>query len=104
MRIARVALTFALPVSLAVSLPALLSAALLSAALLSAVLVAPARAADLPPHGTLRILVVGDEVNPHGLSDAELTQPADLMAALGAAGSGLVIDPAPRRSAFDRDR
>ena len=32
----------------------------------------PARAADLPLHGPLRILIVSDEVNPHGLSDAEL--------------------------------
>lgn len=54
-----------------------------------------AQAADLPPHGPLRILIVSDEVNPHGLSDAELSQPGDLSAALLAPGSGLVLDPAP---------
>ena len=41
-----------------------------------------AAAAVLPPHGPLRILIVSDEVNPHGLSDAELTQPGDLLAAI----------------------
>lgn len=53
-----------------------------------------ASAASLPPHGPLRILVVSDEVNPHSLSDAELTQPGDISAALAMPGSGLVIDPA----------
>jgi hypothetical protein len=54
-----------------------------------------ARAADLPPHGPLRILVVSDEVNPHGLPDADLTQPGEISAALLMPGSGLVLDPAP---------
>lgn len=36
----------------------------------------------LPPHGPLRILIVSDEVNPHGLSDEDLTQPGDISAAL----------------------
>lgn len=54
----------------------------------------PGRAADLPPHGPLRILVVSDEVNPHSLLPPELTQPGDISAALGAMDSGLNIDPA----------
>lgn len=54
-----------------------------------------AGSATLPPHPPLRILVVSDEVNPHGLSDAELTQPGDISAALLAPGSGLEIDPTP---------
>ncbi len=54
-----------------------------------------ARAATLPPHGPLRILVVSDEVNPHGLSPAQLTQPGDISTALTAVGSGLNLDAAP---------
>jgi hypothetical protein len=54
-----------------------------------------AHAAELPPHPALRILIVSDEVNPHGLSDAELTQPGDLSAALLDPASGLNLDPAP---------
>lgn len=54
-----------------------------------------ATSATLPPHGPLRILIVSDEVNPHGLSAAELTQPGDISAALAMPGSGLQIDPAP---------
>lgn len=46
------------------------------------------RAADLPPHGPLRVRIVSDEVNPHGLSNPELTQPGDLSAALNMPGSG----------------
>lgn len=67
----------------------------LLAPLALALTAAPMRAADLPPHAPLRILIVSDEVNPHGLSDAELTQPGDLSAALLAPGSGLLLDPAP---------
>jgi len=52
-------------------------------------------AATLPPHGPLRILIVSDQVNPHGLSNAQLTQPGDISAALGNAGSGLNIDASP---------
>lgn len=51
-----------------------------------------AGAAELPDHEPLRILVIGDEVNPHKLSDAELTQPADLANALSAAGNGLNVE------------
>ena len=36
----------------------------------------------LPPHQPLRILIVSDEVNPHGLDDNSLTQPGDISAAL----------------------
>lgn len=32
----------------------------------------------LPPHESLDILIVSDEVNPHGLTDGELMQPGDL--------------------------
>lgn len=55
---------------------------------LSATLVA---AQALPPHPPLRILITSDEVNPHGLSDAELTQPGELAATL-AAIPGLQLD------------
>jgi len=58
--------------------------------------VAPSgEAATLPPHGPLRILVVSDQVNPHGLSNAQLTQPGDISAALLAPGSGLNLDASP---------
>lgn len=56
---------------------------------------ASAQAATLPAHPPLRILIVSDEVNPHGLSDAKLTQPGDISAALLAPGSGLQLDDAP---------
>ena len=56
---------------------------------------AGAEAATLPPHPPLRILIVSDEVNPHGLPDADLTQPGDISAALLAPGSGLEIDASP---------
>jgi hypothetical protein len=55
----------------------------------------PARAATLPPHAPLRIMIVSDEVNPHGLSAAQLTQPGDLSAAITAPGSGINLDAAP---------
>jgi hypothetical protein len=42
------------------------------------------RAQSLPTHPPLRILVVSDEVNPHGLRPEELTQPGDLSVALAA--------------------
>lgn len=45
---------------------------------------ATALAQTLPPHAPLRILVVSDEVNPHGLPPAQLTQPGDIAAALAA--------------------
>ncbi|MFZ4736272.1 MAG: hypothetical protein ACOYM9_10025 [Bradymonadia bacterium] len=48
-------------------------------------------AASLPPHDPISTLVIGDEVNPHRLSDADLTQPRDLVAALEADDSGLVL-------------
>ena len=53
-----------------------------------------AEAATLPAHPALRILIVSDEVNPHGLSDAELSQPGDISAALLDPASGLNLDPA----------
>lgn len=63
------------------------------AALLAAAMTA--RAATLPAHRPLRVLIVSDEVNPHGLSDADLTQPGDLAPALRAPGAALNLDPAP---------
>jgi hypothetical protein len=48
-------------------------------------------AASLPPHAPISTLVIGDEVNPHRLSDADLTQPSDLATALEAGDSGLVL-------------
>ena len=54
--------------------------------------VAAAPAATLPPHDPLRIPIVSDEVNPHGLTNAELTQPGDIGAALVAPDSGISID------------
>lgn len=51
-----------------------------------------AAAAVLPAHDPLRILIISDEVNPHGLSDDELTQPGDLSAAIGDPGSGLAVE------------
>lgn len=51
----------------------------------AAIAAVPAAAQTLPPHAPLRILIVSDEVNPHGLTPAQLTQPGDLSAALAAA-------------------
>lgn len=51
-----------------------------------------ALAAELPAHDALRILIISDEVNPHGLSDAELTQPGDLSAAISSPGSGIAVE------------
>ena len=50
-----------------------------------------ALAASVPRHDPLNITLVGDEVNPHGLTDAELTQPEDIASALRATDSGLAI-------------
>jgi len=55
---------------------------------------ARASAATLPPHNPLRILIVSDEVNPHGLPAADLTQPGDISAALLTPGNGLNLHPA----------
>lgn len=51
-------------------------------ALVALVACGPASGQQLPAHDPLRILIVSDEVNPHGLNDAALTQPGDLSAAL----------------------
>lgn len=48
-----------------------------------------AGAAALPAHQPLDIIVISDEVNPNRLTDAELTQPGDISAALNATDSGL---------------
>lgn len=44
-------------------------------------------AQTLPPHDPLNLLIVSDEVNPHGLGDADLMQPGDLSQALGLAAA-----------------
>ena len=76
----------------AVATASLLAGARVLAVLLPIVVAATASAATLPAHDALRILVVSDEVNPHGLMAAELTQPGDISAALVAPDSGLSID------------
>ena len=48
-------------------------------------------AASLPPHGPLRILVVGDNVNPHGLPANQITEVEDIAATLAGAGTGLTL-------------
>lgn len=59
--------------------------------LLVAVCSGHAIAATLPSHEPLSIIIIADEVNPHRLEDAQLTQPEDLAPALSAPGSGLNI-------------
>ncbi len=48
----------------------------------------------LPPHEPLRILIVSDEVNPHGLPPEDLTQPGEISAAL-AGVAALEFDSGP---------
>lgn len=50
-----------------------------------------AQAAVLPEHDPISIVVVSDEVNPNGLSPAELTQPGDISAAISRADSGINV-------------
>lgn len=52
-------------------------------------------AADLPPHAPLRILIVSDYVNPHGLPPADLTEPGDISFALMQPDNGLNISLTP---------
>ena len=63
--------------------------------LVASLLVATVQAADLPEHRELRILIVSDRVNPHGLADDQLTEPGELGAALTAPQTGLHLSPAP---------
>ena len=51
-------------------------------------------AAVLPPHRPLRILIVSDTVNPHGLSSSDLTEAGDIGNALRQPGTGISLDPA----------
>ena len=53
-----------------------------------------ATAQTLPPHPPLRILILSDEVNPHGLTPAQLTQPGEISAALASAPA-LNLDSGP---------
>jgi hypothetical protein len=48
-------------------------------------------AATLPAHGPLRILVVGDNVNPHGLPANQITEVEDVAATLAGPGTGLTL-------------
>jgi len=57
--------------------------------LLCAALSTPLCAAVLPAHAPITLLIVADAVNPHKLSNADLTQPEDLQPALTAADSPL---------------
>lgn len=45
------------------------------------------KAQTLPSHNALRVLIVSDEVNPHNLTDEELTQPGDISQALASTSS-----------------
>jgi len=67
----------------------------------SLVLALPARAVSVPEHDPLRIHVISDEVNPHGLSAAELTQPGDLSAALNRPEVGLNLAAPVQETASD---
>lgn len=66
---------------------------LVSAAIGAGIACAQGMAQSLPAHAPVRILIVSDEVNPHGLPPGQLTQPGDLSAAL-VATSALHIDAA----------
>lgn len=55
----------------------------------------PVQGASLPPHDPITVLEVSDEVNPNNLTDAELTQPGDISAALERDGSGLALASEP---------
>ncbi|MCX4240789.1 hypothetical protein [Paraliomyxa miuraensis] len=58
------------------------------------VLVGPAVAtgAELPAHDPLRIVIISDEVNPHGLPEDQLTQPGELAAAIESPGAGIEVE------------
>ncbi|TDR20372.1 hypothetical protein [Marinicella litoralis] len=45
------------------------------------------QAQTLPVHDPIDVLIVSDEVNPHGLGDADLMQPGDLSSALNSAAT-----------------
>jgi hypothetical protein len=48
-----------------------------------------ARAAELPDHEPIAVLIVSDGVNPHGLPPHLLTEPGDLREAIATPGSGI---------------
>ena len=48
-----------------------------------------ARAASLPDHDPISVLIVSDAVNPHGLPSDLLTEPGDLQEAIAGSNSGL---------------
>lgn len=51
----------------------------------------PARAASLPDHEPIALLIVSDGVNPHGLASHQLTEPGDLSTAIASRDSGISI-------------
>lgn len=61
------------------------------AAFLSALAAVGVNAAVLPLHRPLRILIVSDTVNPHGLSSADLTEAGDIGATLRRPGTGITL-------------
>jgi hypothetical protein len=63
--------------------------ATLLATLASTITCGAAQAATLPEHAPFTLLVIADEVNPHRLGDADLTQPEDLQPALASRESAL---------------
>lgn len=54
--------------------------------------IGPLFAQSLPAHTPLRILIVSDEVNPHGLPPEQLTQPGEMSAALAATALSGVLN------------
>jgi hypothetical protein len=61
----------------------------LGLAFAAALVSTPVRAANLPDHDPISVLIVGDAVNPHGLPPHLLTEPADLGEAIARPGSGI---------------
>ncbi len=62
-----------------------------SGVVLAAAIAADANAATLPEHDPIAVVVIGDEVNPNGLSDEQLTQPRDVAAAIQNPASGISV-------------
>lgn len=71
------------------------AAFLASAFLIVSSSVAPLGAQTVAPHAPLRILIVSDEVNPHGLPPADLTQPGEISTAILALSGLQLAGPDP---------
>lgn len=67
-----------------------------AATIVLAVTMATASAAELPAHSPLKLLIVSDSANPHGLALQHLTQAGELGPALADPRSGLALDGMPR--------